>query len=42
MDHDVPQSLKLAAALVSLKMEALGSFAGTLDDVLKRMAGNHA
>jgi sugar/nucleoside kinase (ribokinase family) len=41
MDHDVPQSLKFAAALVSLKMEAIGPFAGTLDDVLKRMAERH-
>lgn len=42
MDHDVPQSLRFAAALVSLKMEAPGPFAGTLDDVLKRMAEKHA
>ncbi|HBF33631.1 TPA: hypothetical protein DDW35_03610, partial [Candidatus Sumerlaeota bacterium] len=42
MDHDVPKSLQFAAALVSLKMETIGPFAGTLDDVLKRMAECHA
>ena len=38
MDHDVPQSLKFAAALVSIKMESVGPFSGTLYDVLNRMA----
>ena len=33
------EALKFAAALVSLKMETPGPFAGTLEDVLKRMAG---
>jgi len=36
-DHDVPESLKFAAALVSIKMEKPGPFQGTLDDVLARM-----
>jgi sugar/nucleoside kinase (ribokinase family) len=36
-DHDVAQSLKFAAALVSIKMEAPGPFQGTLSDVLVRM-----
>ena len=36
-DHDVPESLKFAAALVSIKMESPGPFQGTLDDVLARM-----
>jgi sugar/nucleoside kinase (ribokinase family) len=36
-DHDVPQSLKFAAALVSIKMERPGPFQGTLADVLERM-----
>jgi len=36
-DHDVPESLKFAAALVSIKMETPGPFQGTLDDVLARM-----
>ena len=37
MDHDVAESLKFAAALVSIKMEAPGPFIGKLDDVLARM-----
>ncbi len=36
-DHDVAQSLKFAAALVSIKMETPGPFRGTLADVLGRM-----
>lgn len=40
MDHNVADSLKFAAALVSIKMEAPGPFGGTLDDVLKRMRAN--
>jgi sugar/nucleoside kinase (ribokinase family) len=42
LDHDVTESLKFAAALVSLKMEALGPFNGTLADVLARMLTKHA
>jgi sugar/nucleoside kinase (ribokinase family) len=41
-DHDVTESLKFAAALVSLKMEAPGPFNGTLADVLARMQTKHA
>ena len=37
LDHDVANSLKFAAALVSIKMETPGPFNGTLDDVLVRM-----
>ena len=37
--HGPAEALKFAAALVSLKMESPGPFAGTLDDVLERMAG---
>ena len=37
MDHDVPESLKFAAAMVSIKMETPGPFSGTLTDVLQRM-----
>jgi sugar/nucleoside kinase (ribokinase family) len=37
-DHDVAESLKFAAALVSIKMEAPGPFRGTLADVLARMS----
>jgi sugar/nucleoside kinase (ribokinase family) len=36
-DHDVPESLKFAAALVSIKMETPGPYRGTLADVLARM-----
>jgi sugar/nucleoside kinase (ribokinase family) len=36
-DHGVAESLKFAAALVSIKMETLGPFQGTLADVLARM-----
>lgn len=41
MDYDISQSLKFAAALVSIKMEAPGSFSGTLEDVLLRMEQKH-
>jgi hypothetical protein len=41
MDHDVAESLKFAAAMVSIKMETPGPFAGTLDGVLKRMRERH-
>ncbi len=37
LDYGVAESLKFAAALVSIKMETPGPFAGTLDDVLARM-----
>jgi sugar/nucleoside kinase (ribokinase family) len=37
LDHDVADSLKFAAALVSIKMETPGPFNGTLGDVLARM-----
>jgi sugar/nucleoside kinase (ribokinase family) len=42
MDHDVTESLKFAAALVSIKMETPGPFGGTLDEVLVRMQAKHA
>jgi sugar/nucleoside kinase (ribokinase family) len=41
LDHDITDSLKFAAALVSLKMEAPGPFTGTLADVLARMQTRH-
>jgi len=41
LDHDVPESLKFAATLASIKMETRGSFAGTLDQVLERMRSEH-
>lgn len=37
LDHDPGESLKFAAALVSIKMETPGPFHGTLDEVLARM-----
>ncbi len=37
MTHGIEDSLKFAAAMVSIKMETQGPFAGTLQDVLKRM-----
>lgn len=36
-NYTIEESLKFAAALASIKMEHQGPFAGTLDDVLKRM-----
>ena len=42
MDHDVAESLKFAAALVSIKMEKPGPFSWTLEDVLKRMREKHS
>jgi sugar/nucleoside kinase (ribokinase family) len=40
LDHGVADSLRFAAALVSLKMEKPGPFTGTIDDVLARMNEN--
>ena len=37
LEHDIPTSLKFAAALVSIKMETPGPFQGTLAEVLARM-----
>lgn len=37
LGHDPAESLKFAAALVSIKMESPGPFSGTLEDVLARM-----
>jgi sugar/nucleoside kinase (ribokinase family) len=41
LDHEPGESLKFAAALVSIKMETPGPFQGTLEDVLKRMKEKH-
>lgn len=41
LSHPPAESLKFAAALVSLKMEKPGPFAGTLNDVLLRLAQAH-
>jgi sugar/nucleoside kinase (ribokinase family) len=37
LDHPADEALRFASALVSIKMETPGPFAGTLADVLKRM-----
>jgi sugar/nucleoside kinase (ribokinase family) len=37
LDHGAEESLKFAAALVSIKMETSGPFQGTLEDVNKRL-----
>ena len=42
LEHDVPTSLKFAAALVSIKMETYGPFKGTLEDVFKRIEEKHS
>ena len=34
LDHEIPETLEFAAALVSLKMETPGPFRGTREDVL--------
>jgi sugar/nucleoside kinase (ribokinase family) len=39
LDHDAPDSLEFASALVSIKMEKPGPFTGSLEDVLARIAG---
>lgn len=41
IDHDVEESLKFAAALVSIKMEKAGPFDGTLEDVYLRIKEKH-
>jgi sugar/nucleoside kinase (ribokinase family) len=42
MDHGVQDALRFAAAMVSIKMETPGPFAGTLDDVLRRLRAQHS
>jgi sugar/nucleoside kinase (ribokinase family) len=41
LEHDVAESLRFAAALVSIKMETPGPFRGTLDEVMKRIEEKH-
>jgi len=41
-EHDVEESLRFAAALVSLKMETPGPFHGTLDKVMRRVEEKHS
>jgi sugar/nucleoside kinase (ribokinase family) len=42
LDHDPSESLKFAAALVSIKMETPGPFKGTMEDVLIRLKEKHS
>lgn len=42
LDHDVAESLKFAAALVSIKMETPGPFNNTLEEVYKRLKEKHS
>jgi sugar/nucleoside kinase (ribokinase family) len=42
LNHEPGESLKFAAALVSIKMETPGPFKGTLEDVLKRLKEKHS
>jgi len=42
LTHNVPTSLKFAAALVSVKMETYGPFKGTIEDVEKRIKEKHS
>ena len=41
LDHDVAESLKFSAALVSIKMESPGPFNASLEDVLERVKQCH-
>jgi sugar/nucleoside kinase (ribokinase family) len=42
LDHDPLESLKFAAALVSIKMETPGPFRGTMEDVARRLLEAHS
>ncbi|MDR0497538.1 MAG: PfkB family carbohydrate kinase [Treponema sp.] len=42
LEHDVAESLKFAAALVSIKMETYGPYKGTLEDVFTRIKEKHS
>jgi sugar/nucleoside kinase (ribokinase family) len=42
LDHNAEESLKFAAALVSIKMETAGPFKGTMEDVAKRLREKHS
>lgn len=42
LNNDIRESLKFAAALVSIKMEIPGPFSGTLEDVLIRLKEKHS
>lgn len=42
LEHEPAESLRFAAALVSLKMESVGPFTGTLEDVFRRIRERHS
>jgi hypothetical protein len=42
LDHGERESLRFAAALVSIKMETPGPFKGTMQDVAKRLNEKHS
>ena len=42
LEHSAAESLKFAAALVSIKMEAYGPFRGSLEDVFNRINEKHS
>jgi sugar/nucleoside kinase (ribokinase family) len=42
LEHDPLESLKFAAALVSIKMETPGPFQGTMEDVVRRLREAHS
>ncbi|MBN2347505.1 MAG: hypothetical protein JXJ22_01630 [Bacteroidales bacterium] len=42
LDHGIAESVKFAAALVSIKMETPGPFNGSLEDVYKRLKEKHS
>jgi sugar/nucleoside kinase (ribokinase family) len=42
LDHDPLESLKFAAALVSIKMETPGPFQGTMEEVARRLREAHS
>jgi len=42
LEHDPAESLKFAAALVSIKMEKYGPFQGTLEEVFTRIKEKHS
>ncbi len=42
LNNGIEESLKFAAALVSIKMESKGPFSGTLEDVQKRIREKHS
>jgi sugar/nucleoside kinase (ribokinase family) len=42
LDHGIAESVKFAAALVSIKMETPGPFSGTLEEVYRRIEEKHS